>query len=156
MVLPLPTPAPSPAKTERDRGVHTKIGMQRDSNITNEESCSSAVGEDVHVLLAGIDHGLQLEGGEPGLVYHMGRQLEVKPHLGWVHTRQRTGKGTGVSYSEPGNDLKLQSFKIPGTKSRSINIISSLTNLKQSRYVSNSNINQKARTLVIMWSDYLL
>ena len=53
------------------------------------------------MLLAGIDHGLQLERGELDLFYHVRWELQVEPDLGWFHTRQGTlgegymGRGEG-------------------------------------------------------------
>lgn len=57
---------------------------------TYQEPCPRAVSQNVHVLLAAIDHSLQLQRGELGLLYHLLRKLQVKPYLWWIHARQGT------------------------------------------------------------------
>ena len=40
------------------------------------------------MLLTGIDHSLELEGGQSNLVYHRRGEVQVKPHSRRLHTGQ--------------------------------------------------------------------
>ena len=58
------------------------------------------------MLLAGVDHSLQLERGELDLFYHVRWEFQIKPDLRWLHAGQRTLGGGGQDSGGKGEKEK--------------------------------------------------